>query len=815
MAARKTAPRLDVNVSSHLDDQLAKVARGMTPWLVWLIGIPLACTLFWVLAWRTHQRDLITVLLAASTVVVTKVTTRKAHGTGRAKAWEKAHHGLNAFVSMGFVTLDTWLGPLALHDGLLVSYFALGLTGCLVWNVRYTTHQDGGREDVLSGRPTLDAKRVDGAYVVRVAAGRAPVIRAVAEKAGKIVPALVQPWRESPRLLEAAASGPAMALPAGPSAAGDVMTAADAANALRMWASISRNWRDLAAHKVPHLNGAKMRLLDARPWRIRTEVQLVHGVQTPKVVTDARELMASQNALPLSGVLVKPNPRRHDRVFVDFVLEDVLGSVRHWPGPSAAGQSIAAAPTRFGLYEDRLYAERFGPAITGEMAAALGRPEKNLSHLLEEGMNGSGKSSLNRILMADGATRCDLVEWVIDTVKKMQTFGQLAGAIDWFAVTVPEARALVRFLADVIIPGRADYLGQHGYDNWEPGCGLPYLRVTIEEGGIIANELDKLDAVLNSARSAGVEILLSTQRAHHALVDTNVRAAFGDALSFGCKSLEDSFALPDDLREAGADPSLWANRQPGMAYYAASDVDSDRQIMPVRAFKADTADLRAIITEHAPARALWIAEHCPDWTALLAAADVKGIYAKRTTGDAVLAQLEAAETRRAARSGAVIAAPAGAALAEEDEVFEAEIVDDRAAAAVVLAAALDDDDLGITMDDLELDPELTAALAEDAGVDPRQPVPDDGTPDVHFGRPAVIETPREQALALVRSHLMAMGEGTEFAPRDLYDELCPKLGRTPGWLRNVLLTISDEGLLEHDRDEGTYRVMGPRLRVAG
>jgi hypothetical protein len=500
----------------------------------------------------------------------------------------------------------------------------------------------------------------------------------------------------------------------------------------------------------------------------------------------------------------------------------VLATVRHWAGPTATGRSIADAPVRFGVYEDRVFAESWETAVTEEMARNLGIDVQNLSHPISEGMTGSGKSNIVRILIADGATRLDVVDWAIDTVKKYQTLGCVAGALDWFATTRAEARAMIRFLADVIIPARANYLGMHGYDNWEPGCGLPFLRVTIEEGNIIASELDKLDDVLNSARSAGAKIRAAFQRAHHAVLDTNVRAAFGESLSFGVKTSEDVFVMDEELAAAGADPALWQDKQPGMLYRSAAGIPFDRQLMPIRSFKVDQAVCRDVIAAHVATREAWIAANCPDWFALLAGNDPRGIWARRTTGAAVLAEIEGAERRRAARAGDT--APVLATgphepgrMADEDEIVEAEIVEDRAAAPVIVPdyPPDDDGDLEVTMDDLGLDPEMVAGVNEDAGIDPRQPIPDDGQPDVHFGRPAVIETPREQALALVRSHLMAMGEGAEFAPRDLYGELCPKLGRTPGWLRNVLLTISDEGLLEHDRDEGTYRVMGPRLRVAG
>jgi hypothetical protein len=801
MAARKGKPGLSLSITSPAEEQMAKFMRGSTPWIVWLGGIPLACAAFRLTAVATHHVGEVAAGLGAATLLVTWVTARTTHARGMGRV----HHVANAAGALAVITLVAWLGPGAGRGSLAVAYAVAGLAACLVWNVRYTSHHDNGPEDVLTAKRQRGHKRVDLAYVVRVAAGRVRVIRPAAEKVGKVIPAATGPWREAPRVILGDVISSAPAITAGDP---DHVDPAAAAAAADMWRAILRNWRDLAAHKVPDLNGARMRALDVKPWRIRTEIALVRGVQTPKIIFDARELMASQNALPLSSIIATPSRKRHDRVFLDFVLEDTLAVVRWWPGPAAAGQSIAAAPTRFGLYEDRVYAERFGPAITADMARALGRDEKNLTHLMAEGMNGSGKSSAFRVLVTDGATRIDAEDWLIDTVKKLQTFGQLAGAFQWFATTVPEARALVRFLADVVIGFRADYLGSHGYDNWEPGCGLPYLRVWVEEGGIVANELDKLDAVLNSARSAGVEINLSVQRAHHALVDTNVRAAFGETMSFGCKGSDDVFAMPDELRDAGADPSQWGNRQPGKNFYAGAELDLDRQLMPDRAFNVDASTCREIIAKYAPLREAWIAEHCPDWRRLLEAADKRGVWAKRTTGAAVLAKIAGAEGRRAAAEiGAEPASPyEPQILAEADEIIEAELMplpDD------------DDEEPEITMDELDLDPETAAGVAEDAGIDPRAPLPPfDPADSLDFGKRPETDRPREESVAALRSYLMNKGEGFEFAPRDIYDEVCPALGRGGSWVRGELLRLADDGMLQHDRAEGVYRVLGPRLRLA-
>lgn len=796
MPARKPGAGARMSLASPMEEHAAKLMRGTTPWIVWLLAIPLASLTLWGAGELSHHVTVVAVSMMIGTVIVSAVTWHSSH----AKGWGRIHHGLNALAGMGIITLFAWKGPAAFGGMLAISYLVSGLIACIVWNVRYTQQHDG-TEDVIKPARKDRRKKVDGAYMVRVLAGRAPVIRLGAEKAGKIVPALASPWREAPKAITG--DGGPLAIEGADAA--DHVSADAADRAAVMAGAIRRNFRDLAAHKIPDLNGAKLRMLDVKPWRIRTEVILVKGIQTPKVIIDIREQIASQNALPLASIVASPSRARNDRVFLDFVLDDTLGVIRWWPGPSAAGQSIAAAPVRFGLYEDRVYAERFGPAITTTAAKKLGRAEKNLSHLLAEGMNGAGKSSAFRVLVTDGVTRIDVEDWLIDTVKKLQTFGQLAEAFEWFATTIPEARSLVRFLADVVIPMRADYLGSHGYDNWEEGCGLPYLRVWVEEGGIVANELDKLDHVLNSARSAGVEINLSVQRAHHALVDTNVRAAFGDTMSFGCKSTDDIFAMPDDLRDAGADPSQWANKQPGKNYYAGSDLDQDRQMMPDRAFNVDAAGCREIIAQYAPQRRAWIAANCPDWARLLEAADRNKAWTERTTGAAVLAKITATEARKLAAvpDGAEPAEPyEPPVLAEDDEILEGEIV-------------TDDKEEPVTVDELDLDPEILQGVAEDEGVDPRSPMPPFDPADALQFPVRQQDGQRGEALAVMRSFLLQKGDGFEFAPRDVYDELVPLVGRSAGWVRDKLSILADEGLLEHDRAEGRYRVLPPRLRVAG
>jgi hypothetical protein len=776
--------------------------HGLTPWLVWLGGVPAAAVVFRVLALATGEARWVALGLAGVTVLLTWFVRHMSHqrsSTGR------GHHSLNMLCALGLVSAVAYAGP---TKTLLITYAILGLAGSLAWNIRYSVHTDGADEVMAVGKAHR-GKMIDFAYVVRVLSGRAPVIRAAAEKSARIVPALAAPWREPPKI--APASEQAAIAGADPQA----VTPKDAALALKRAQEIKKNFTELTTHKIPDLAGSRLviKAADVRPWRIHGEIRGIRGVHTPKSFMAIREELASQCAMPLASVVMIPNPKRHDWVFADFVLENVLKNAITWPGPLAPGQSIAAAPCRVGVYEDRTVATRFGPAITPEMARALRRPAKNLSHLLMEGQNGSGKSTFQRTQVADASTRVDIEEWLIDTVKRAQTFGRMGLAFRWFATTKPEAVAQVKFLADRVIPARADYLGVRGYDNWEPGCGLPYLRVTVEEGGVIFDELEKLVDVLMIARSTGVELDGSIQRAHHGLMDTNVRAQFSEAASFGCQKPEDAFVLPDELSDAGADPSQWKNKQPGMCYWASSELELEQQLMPMRGFDVDMDTAEQLISEHVPARERWIAENCPDWDAMLATLDKNGVWAKRTTGAAVY-QTVSKQKR-------------GAKPAEDGTDWTAEVI--RVAEPVHTMnpgaiSAPDDESYEdemepvVTLDELELDPETQAEVAADMDeINPHDPIPPvDPADDVRFGRPESGMT-REQSLKVLRSFLAQQGAGFEFSCSDIYndDDLCERIGRSAGWIRTQVSTVLvAEGLLSHDAAEGKYRVEPPRLTLA-
>ena len=176
----------------------------------------------------------------------------------------------------------------------------------------------------------------------------------------------------------------------------------------------------------------------------------------------------------------------------------------------------------FGQREDGSLMEWFQPAMPAKGI--------NLAHLAMEGMNGSGKSNVSRLAIAQGVRIFDVVDWAADPMKATQTLGAVAGAIDWIAPSKREATDQFEFTVDYVT-ARAEYLGNNGYDEWEPGCGLPFHRIWLQEGNLTADLLgDDAEKIGNLARSTGVALNGEFQRMHNTSVSTGLRAVFSDMI---------------------------------------------------------------------------------------------------------------------------------------------------------------------------------------------------------------------------------------------------------------------------------------------
>lgn len=811
MASRSLGKTLGIRVGTDMDAQMITVIRYGFPWLVWLLGLPVAA-----LALRMARRFwghslVLTAGMLVGGALLTWLVWRISSARGKIAKWHP---------TLTMAGVMVWLVAMTNRpSGLLgVVYLVGGMVGCIAWNVRNSTHADPVM-DVLPGDTDTSGgpRYVDMGALVRAIAGHAPVVRTALEAASPVVPALARPWQ--PLALEAGK----------PAAGGKVLTGTvlninedRGVDPKPVWRSIDHNWRrytrDMPTGR--ELNGARLMPLSMSPSRIKAKVKLLAGRQTPKMVEQAREQLASLMRMPLSSIRTYPNPKNHAEVFVDFTIHDRLKGAIVWQGPEKGWRSIGEAEVEYGVQEDGQIATMFQPPDL--------KRGKNTSHTGVEGINGSGKSATVKIPIATGLFQPDVEDWGMDPIKGRQTLGCLSSALEWFAITRIESVNLMEFAVDIITE-RANYLGIYGYEGWEPGCGLPFLRLTLEEGNMVADMLgDALEATGNTARSAGVSLWGSFQRMHSDKVSTGLRAVFAESMSFGCKKPGDAFILSDEQSDAGADPSIWGNEWPGKHYYNKIGWPLERKIMETRSFMTEDPMLEELAREHAEAKRKKLRETFPDWFEMLARVDAAhdGVYSNRTTGQAVREEIDAARAKKAAKEQRAKNGPKTPTTAEPAEEPEPE--DDVPTETEQDEEMTDDTTAGKDREHEEgmsrepADPKRLARELEkmgedaawlegagDTSADRREiwmPKPDEV---LNFGQPRKDDNSgqaRARALAHGISYL-AGKPGWSFQPHDWAEACMDQADRSMSWYRQEMKTLKLMGLVEHDPEKGVYKVV--------
>jgi hypothetical protein len=469
-------------------------------------------------------------------------------------------------------------------------------------------------------------------------------------------------------------------------------------------------------------------------------------------INPKRQEIAALAKVPLNNVRAIPVPERADQVQISIVKEDHLRKDITWTPSEFAGQSIADGPIRLGVYED-------GEPVKLNLYSPAGA-----RHLLITGMNGVGKSIAARVIVSDLFMRRDVNVIAIDAVKGTQTLGCAVNGLDWFITKKGMAEGVLARMIS-IVNKRADYLGKKGLDAWEPDCGLNFLVVLIEEAPAVIRDSDTFTRIVEQARSAGVSVICSIQRASGANMDTNARAQFGLSLCFGVKTTMDaSFALSDDLIERGADPSVWQQKRPGYAYLQAPDIDEDKDVSPLRVGFITTDQVHEV-AELNPRKGL-------DAVTSIAAGDVYQDYLKEL--DEFIEDVEESDDG-----------------VDEDEDNYKESLDEPVDSDSSQNQSDNDDDLIEGFDE-----ESMQAFYEVA--------PED---NFNFG-PETREQVRlspDEARSVFTKHVGSLGSELFFA-RDLYPIL-EKTGRKRPWLHAELNRRVENGTIERDENEGGYRAV--------
>lgn len=511
------------------------------------------------------------------------------------------------------------------------------------------------------------------------------------------------------------------------------------------------------------------------PNKATIDLQLPRGELTQDDASKALPLLASALDVSKNAVRLTHDPDSASRVQLTVVPHDLLKNTVPCPGPSHPGGSIAD-PVHVGIYEDGTEAVMYFP---GDPKAS-----RNAMHLLIMGMTGSGKSEGGLTALAEILTRRDVIVWASDPAKADQTLGPLLPAIDWAALDMKSTKAMVEAL-NAVIPARTRWLAKYGYKQWEPACaetqadgspGMPYLIGWFEEAAKTIRETDDdvFTGIAQEARSAGVSLVVSMQRASGNQVSTDTRASLGSSWVYGLRNDRDAtFALDDEVLDAGAAPHAWKDKKPGYCYLVANGIPETFWATPARSYLT--------------------AREYLDWVVL-------AFDATRAAGDPITAE---AATKAAGRlyvkrtrypiPGADIAPTTETAMTDPipyDQDLDAEDFDDQ------------DPDEPDTDDDYDedldaIDPE--AELPEPSGV-------------IQLGeRPAAKQkvdlTPAQarQAMEEMLDEFEAEGR-TIVRPSD-FMEHCDRHGRSRPWVSSQVANFVMAGRLAETNETGVYRII--------
>jgi hypothetical protein len=521
------------------------------------------------------------------------------------------------------------------------------------------------------------------------------------------------------------------------------------------------------------LKGARARTKEVSERKVKGALALEPGKSTVEDVQRAVGKLESGMQVPPGSLAVAADPDRADLAEVTISDPRVLRKPIPWPGPSQPGSSIAD-PIRVGVWQDG-----------DDCAFSLRR------HLQLMGTTGSGKSiggawnTLGEVM-----TRPDAAILAIDTSKDEQTLGPLREGLARLDVTKDDAVRLLRAV-HAKIPQRTKWLAQHGFSNWERGCGLTYWVVWIEEASkfmasLSSKDEERLEEVVKEARSAGVTIVFSLQRSDYSQMPTLLRGQLAK-MCFGLASADDAqWGLSTRQRKVDTvEPEAWDANYPGMYYLDAPGVSEKHAYMAGRSFDWG-ADGRATMTAHA------------------------ATYAQASKQvDVFTADLINLPTSTATTSATSAFTGHGGDLADLDEDNdgydnEFDDVDDRdgeedlgVADDVLTEAAAMDGDLA------DPDPALTAGIRPDSPI--QQPTAAENEALTSDPAPQKL-SPADARAAFLNwlNERAATGQLSFRASDDSLTDLRQQIGMGRGWTYKVLREQVDTGRLTHDN--GAYTI---------
>lgn len=317
------------------------------------------------------------------------------------------------------------------------------------------------------------------------------------------------------------------------------------------------------------LDGTRTRILENTKDRIKGIIQVRRGKNTIEDAQKYKKHLASLFKAPKNAVRIEPDRNDISKGYFTIVKRDLLQeTVEFTP---EFNETSANDKFTVGRYE------------TGDPAEfSLHSKRLGAIHMLIQGMNGSGKSEFAKVIFARAFQQKNSAIIVVDVTKGNQTLNIVRNGLHLVVSEEAIAEALFKRFARTI-KDRADELGRLNKTKWDEDSGLTFLYFHIEEAsGLVANN-PAFIKMMETARSVGIAITASLQRASHVAVDTAARAQFSAVACFGVQDTQDAmFALPDDVLASGADPSVWRNSNPGYAYLVHPEVNRDMWTTPFR-----------------------------------------------------------------------------------------------------------------------------------------------------------------------------------------------------------------------------------------
>ncbi len=330
--------------------------------------------------------------------------------------------------------------------------------------------------------------------------------------------------------------------------------------------------------------------------RITAEYAIPPGEGTVDDIQAELKRVAGALEVPVSAVTITETKPNH--VLFSVQPGDPLGAGPvFWPGPFAPGRSVADAPLRFGW--------RMNDTPVGLWVCGDERLDRQLSHMLDVGMTGAGKSETLSTIMIEGRSRIDFVPVVADPRKFDQAYGDIA---DTFALSAADEEQTLRLISN--FPATAAYRakllgnlirsdGGRGYKQWEPECWtlhkIPLVFLVVDEAASVISGNEDFNDGVRLFRSTGIFLVAGLQTAIGSDIDRKIRDQFGQALAHGCKSsLDSGFVLTDETLAAGADPTKWQANKAGALFAELTGTPKDQWHLECRAFLTDHPDDRNV-----------------------------------------------------------------------------------------------------------------------------------------------------------------------------------------------------------------------------